>query len=84
MPDAEIIMLDVVRARSTPIKRSETAIPNPQEKIKTAADAWLVDSVIGAAEQMMGRLITTNKPLLPDERVRMMRASAALLGQPEA
>lgn len=81
---AEIILLDAVRARSTPIKRNETVIPNPNEKIKTAADMWLADSVLSAAEQVVSRLLRTDKPLLPDERARLMRASAALLDQPEA
>lgn len=84
MPDAEIIQLDIVRAKTAIAKRVELAVSNPQEKIKVAADAWLVDSVLSAAEKMMGRIMTTNKPLLRDERVRMMRASAALLNQPEA
>lgn len=81
---AEIIHLDIVRAKTAIAKRVEFALSNPQEKIKAAADAWLLDSILSAAEQMMGRVLREDKPLLPDERARAMRASAALLAQPEA
>jgi len=81
---AEIIHLDIVRAKKAIAKRVEFVVSNPQEKIKAAADAWLLDSVLSAAEQMMGRVLREDKPLLPDERARVMRASAALMAQPES
>jgi len=86
MPEAQIISLADVRAahQLVTVRRSETVIPNPQEKIKTAADMWLCDSVLAAAEETMRRLLVTDKPLEPNERARLMRASAALLIQPEA
>ena len=81
---ADIISLAAVRAKAIPVRRNETVIPNPQEKIKVAGDMWLVDSILATAEEMMSHLLQTEKPLLPAERARLMRASAALLIQPEA
>jgi hypothetical protein len=84
----EVISLDQVRARRlpVPVAHYETLKParHPQEKIVAAGDVWLVDSVLDAAEQLMGRLLRTNEPLEQSERARVMRASAALRSQPEA
>ena len=84
---AELIQLDSVRARRlpVPVAHYEALKParHPQELITAASDRWLVDTVLEAAEQLMGRLLRTNVPLEPGERARVRRASAALRSQPE-
>lgn len=52
--------------------------------IRAAADLGLVDSIREvAADQLLNHIIRTNAPLDPKVRASVMRASAALLGQPE-
>ena len=84
---AELIQLDSVRARRlpVPVAHYEALKParHPQELITAASDRWLVDTVLEAAEQLMGRLLRTDAPLEPGERAKVRRASAALRSQPE-
>jgi hypothetical protein len=85
----EVVSLDQVRGQllGLPFIHPDDPRPRqplPQEKISAAGDLWLVDSVLGAAEELMSRLLKSERPLEPRDRARLMRASAALLGQPGA
>jgi hypothetical protein len=81
---AEVVSLEQVRARRLPVPFLPPARQDPpQAMIRAAGDLWLAESVRLVGEELVNRITRTNAPLLPDERAALMRASAALLGQPE-
>lgn len=79
---AEIISLEQVRSRRLPVPYVPPR--HPEEKIRAAADLHLADGVLAAMEEIVSRLQISQRPLEPKERASLMRASAALLGHPEA
>jgi hypothetical protein len=81
----ELVSLEVVRARRLPVPLREPIDDPypPQAMIRAAADLWLVDSIRDVADQLLNHITRTNAPLDPKVRASVMRASAALLGQPE-
>jgi hypothetical protein len=83
---SEIISLDAVRARRLPVILPHPAASRPvpaESMLRASADMWLADSVREAAQEIVNHITRTNAPLEPNERAALMRASAALLGQPE-
>jgi hypothetical protein len=82
----DVISLDRVRARLLPtpfVHPHDVASRPPEATIRAAADLWLADSVRGAAQEIVDHITRMNAPLEPRERAALMRASAALLGEPD-
>lgn len=77
----DLVRLADVRARRLPVVTPPGKAP--QEIVRASADLWLAESVRLIGEELGNRITRTNAPLLPDERRALMRASAALLGQPD-
>jgi hypothetical protein len=78
---ADIISLEHVRARRMPVPYVPPR--HPEERIRAAADLHLADGILAVMEELVSRLQINQQPLEPRERASLMRASAALLGQPE-
>jgi hypothetical protein len=88
--EAEVISLDRIRAQLLPTRivhpgdpRPRIPFQHPEEKIRAAADLHMADGVLAVVEELVGRLQIGQRPLEPKERARLIRASAALLSQPE-
>jgi hypothetical protein len=87
----EIVSLDQIRARRLPVPyaapidpRHRAPFRHPEEAIRAAADLHMADGLLAVVEELVSRLQISQRPLEPKERARLMRASAALLAQPEA
>jgi hypothetical protein len=79
--EAQVISLDQVRARRLPVPYYPPR--HPEETIRAAADLHLADGLLATVEELVSRLLISQRPLEPKERARLMRASAAMLAQPE-
>jgi hypothetical protein len=88
--EAQIISLEQVRARRLPVPYMAPAglgprqpFHHPEEAIRAAADLHLADGLLAVVEELVSRLQISQRPMEPQERARLMRASAAMLAQPE-